>query len=60
MRQVFFEIRFVVRVELRVVVIRDKMIADKYTANWKEHAAHSDKYEGKDAGSSGGGGSAAR
>lgn len=26
-----------------LLVIRDKQIAEKYTANWKSHAAHSDR-----------------
>lgn len=31
-----------------LLVIRDKALAERYTANWKEHAAHSDPYEGKE------------
>jgi len=27
-----------------LLVIRDKGMADKYSANWKAHAAHSEKY----------------
>jgi len=30
-----------------LLVIRDKAIADKYTANWNNHAAHSVPYEGR-------------
>ena len=30
-----------------LLVIRDKALAEKYAANWREHAAHSEKYEGK-------------
>ena len=33
-----------------LLVIRDKGIAEKYTANWKAHAEHSEKYEGKEVG----------
>jgi phosphatidylserine/phosphatidylglycerophosphate/cardiolipin synthase-like enzyme len=32
-----------------VLVIRDKALAAKYTANWKEHADHSTAYEGEGA-----------
>lgn len=35
-----------------LLVIRDKAIAERYTANWNEHAGHSEKYERKDAGAS--------
>jgi len=35
-----------------LLVIRDKAIAEQYTANWNEHSQHSDKYEGKDGGDS--------
>lgn len=31
-----------------LLVIRDKTLADLYTANWKFHAAHSEEYTGKD------------
>lgn len=30
-----------------LLVIRDRRIAEKYTANWKAHAEHSEKYEVK-------------
>ena len=30
-----------------LLVIRDKALADKYTANWNAHAEHSEPYEGK-------------
>jgi phosphatidylserine/phosphatidylglycerophosphate/cardiolipin synthase-like enzyme len=30
-----------------LLVIRDKALAEKYTANWKAHAEHSEVYEGK-------------
>jgi len=30
-----------------LLVIRDKGIAEKYTANWKAHAEHSEKYEAR-------------
>ena len=33
-----------------LLVIRDKALADKYAANWKVHAEHSDPYEGKEKG----------
>ena len=32
-----------------LLVIRDKILADQYTANWKLHADHSEEYEGKNA-----------
>ncbi len=35
-----------------LLVIRDKAIAEQYTANWKTHAAHSARYEGKETGNS--------
>jgi phosphatidylserine/phosphatidylglycerophosphate/cardiolipin synthase-like enzyme len=31
-----------------LLVIRDKPIADRYTANWQSHAAHSEPYEKKE------------
>ena len=31
-----------------LLVIREKTLADKYTANWKAHAAHAEPYEGKE------------
>ncbi len=31
-----------------LLVIRDKMIADRYSANWQVHAKHSDAYQEKD------------
>jgi hypothetical protein len=33
-----------------LLVIRDAALADKYTANWKAHAQHSESYEGKETG----------
>lgn len=33
-----------------LLVIRDKTIADRYTANWNDHLKHSEKYEAKDVG----------
>ena len=33
-----------------LLVIRDKTIAEKYTANWRAHAEHSERYAGKDEG----------
>lgn len=30
-----------------LLVIRDKALAEKYTANWQVHAAHSEEYTGK-------------
>lgn len=33
-----------------LLVIRDKGIAEKYTANWKAHVEHSEKYEAKETG----------
>jgi len=30
-----------------LLIIKDKALAEKYTANWKEHAGHSEKYVGK-------------
>ena len=30
-----------------LLIIKDKGLAEKYTANWKEHAGHSEKYIGK-------------
>jgi phosphatidylserine/phosphatidylglycerophosphate/cardiolipin synthase-like enzyme len=33
-----------------LLVIRDKEIADKYAANWKVHADHSEQYEQKEKG----------
>jgi phosphatidylserine/phosphatidylglycerophosphate/cardiolipin synthase-like enzyme len=30
-----------------LLVIRDKILADQYTANWKLHADHSEEYTGK-------------
>ena len=30
-----------------LLIIHDKKLADAYTANWKEHFAHSEKYKGK-------------
>ena len=30
-----------------LLVIRDKILADQYTANWKLHAEHSEEYAGK-------------
>jgi phosphatidylserine/phosphatidylglycerophosphate/cardiolipin synthase-like enzyme len=33
-----------------LLVIRDKSLAEKYTANWQTHAAHSRAYEGKEKG----------
>ena len=33
-----------------LIVIRDKAIAEGYTANWKIHAEHSERYEGKETG----------
>jgi phosphatidylserine/phosphatidylglycerophosphate/cardiolipin synthase-like enzyme len=30
-----------------LLVVRNKAIAEKYTANWNEHAAHSEEYEGR-------------
>ncbi len=33
-----------------LLVIRDKTLAEKYTANWRTHAAHSRVYEGKEKG----------
>jgi phosphatidylserine/phosphatidylglycerophosphate/cardiolipin synthase-like enzyme len=35
-----------------LLVIRDKTIAEQYTANWRAHAQHSEKYEGKEMGKS--------
>ena len=31
-----------------LLVIRDKDLAAKYTANWQAHAEHSEPYEGRD------------
>ena len=28
-----------------LLVIRDKVLAEKYTKNWREHAKHSENYE---------------
>jgi phosphatidylserine/phosphatidylglycerophosphate/cardiolipin synthase-like enzyme len=28
-------------------IIRDNDLAEKYTENWKDHAAHSDVYKGR-------------
>ncbi len=33
-----------------LLVIKDKMLADKYAANWKTHAEHSDTYTAKEKG----------
>jgi phosphatidylserine/phosphatidylglycerophosphate/cardiolipin synthase-like enzyme len=33
-----------------LLVIRDKALADKYTANWQAHAEHSDRYEQREQG----------
>jgi len=33
-----------------LLVIRDKTLAAKYTANWTSHVEHSEKYEGKERG----------
>jgi len=30
-----------------LLVIRDSTLADQYTTNWKQHAAHSEEYAGK-------------
>ena len=30
-----------------LLVIRDRPLAEKYTANWKSHAAHSEPYQGR-------------
>jgi phosphatidylserine/phosphatidylglycerophosphate/cardiolipin synthase-like enzyme len=30
-----------------LLIIRDKALADKYTANWNKHAEHSEVYEGR-------------
>jgi phosphatidylserine/phosphatidylglycerophosphate/cardiolipin synthase-like enzyme len=30
-----------------LLVIRDQGLAEKYTANWKAHAEHSEAYEGR-------------
>jgi phosphatidylserine/phosphatidylglycerophosphate/cardiolipin synthase-like enzyme len=32
-----------------LLVIRDKILADQYAANWKRHAEHSEQYTGKNA-----------
>jgi len=32
-----------------LLVIRDKILADQYAANWKLHAEHSERYAGKNA-----------
>jgi len=29
------------------MIIKDKALAEKYAANWNEHAGHSEKYVGK-------------
>jgi phosphatidylserine/phosphatidylglycerophosphate/cardiolipin synthase-like enzyme len=33
-----------------MLVIRDRALAGKYTANWQAHVEHSEKYEGRQAG----------
>jgi phosphatidylserine/phosphatidylglycerophosphate/cardiolipin synthase-like enzyme len=30
-----------------LLILKDKKLADRYLANWKEHEKHSEAYEGK-------------
>ena len=30
-----------------LLLIKDKSLAEKYTANWREHAGHSEPYNGR-------------